>query len=61
MAWLRQPDNPYFARAIVNRVWAHYFGRGIIDPPDHLSPFNPPSHPELLEELCDGFVENSTT
>ena len=49
MAWLRQPDNPYFARAIVNRVWAHYFGRGIIDPPDHLSPFNPPSHPELLD------------
>src|SRR5262249_31355669 len=34
MTWLRRPDNPYFARAIVNRVWAHYFGRGIIDPPD---------------------------
>ena len=59
MAWLRRPDNPYFAKAIVNRVWAHYFGRGIVDPPDHLSPFNPPSHPELLDELCDGFVKNS--
>ena len=58
MAWMRRPDNPYFARAIVNRVWAHYFGRGIIDPPDNLSPFNPPSHPELLKELCDGFVAN---
>ena len=58
MAWLRQPDNPFFAKAIVNRVWAHYFGRGIIDPPDHLSPLNPPSHPELLDELCAGFVKN---
>lgn len=58
MAWMRKPDNPYFARAIVNRVWAHYFGRGIIDPPDNLSAFNPATHPELLKELCDGFVAN---
>ena len=58
MAWLKRPDNPYFARAIVNRVWAHYFGRGIIDPPDNLSSFNPASHPELLKELCDGFIKN---
>jgi len=58
MDWLRRPDNPFFARAIVNRVWAHYFGRGIIDPPDNLSSFNPASHPELLRELCDGFVKN---
>jgi hypothetical protein len=58
MTWLRRPDNPYFARAIVNRIWTHYFGRGIIDPPDNLSPFNPPSHPELLRELCDGFIQN---
>jgi hypothetical protein len=57
-AWLRRPDNPYFARAIVNRVWAHYFGRGIVDPPDHLSPFNPASHPELLQELCRQFVRH---
>jgi hypothetical protein len=58
MAWLRRPDNPYFARALVNRVWAHYFGRGIIDPPDNLSPFNPATHPELLKELADGFVQH---
>jgi hypothetical protein len=57
MAWMRRPDNPYFARAIVNRVWAHYMGRGLIDPPDNLSSFNPASHPELLQELCDGFVK----
>ena len=56
--WMRQPDNPYFARAIVNRVWAHYFGRGIIDPPDNLSAFNPASHPELLHELSAGFVKS---
>ncbi|MGE3807457.1 MAG: DUF1553 domain-containing protein [Gemmataceae bacterium] len=54
--WLRRADNPFFARAIVNRVWAHYFGRGIIDPPDHLSSFNPATHPELLDELCKGFI-----
>lgn len=58
MDWMRRRDNPYFAKAIVNRVWAHYFGRGIIDPPDNLSPFNPASHPELLKELCDGFIDN---
>ena len=57
VAWMRKPDNPYFAKAIVNRVWAHYLGRGIIDPPDHLSPLNPPTHPELLDELCKGFVK----
>lgn len=57
-AWLRRPDNPFFAKAIVNRVWAHYFDRGIIDPPDDLSPLNPPSHPELLQELCAGFIQN---
>ena len=54
--WMRKPDNPYFARAIVNRVWAHYMGRGIIDPPDNLSAFNPASHPDLLNELCRGFI-----
>ncbi len=58
MAWLRRPDNPYFARAIVNRVWAHYLGRGLIDPPDHLSPLNPASHPELLTELYADFIKS---
>ncbi len=58
VAWMRKPDNPYFAKAMVNRAWAHYFGRGIVDPPDHLSSLNPPSHPELLDALAKGFVEN---
>lgn len=57
VAWLRRPDNPYFAKAIVNRVWAHYFDRGLIDPPDDLSPLNPCSHPGLLDELTRQFVE----
>jgi hypothetical protein len=56
--WLRRPDNPFFARAMVNRVWAHYLGRGLIDPPDNLSPLNPPSHPKLLDELCQGFTKS---
>lgn len=56
--WMRRPDNPYLARAIVNRVWAHYFGRGIVDPPDNLSAFNPATHPELLQELASGFIRN---
>ena len=58
VAWLRRPDNPFFAKAIVNRVWAHYFGRGIINSPDDLSSFNPPTHPELLDELCRRFIAN---
>ncbi|MGE3809147.1 MAG: DUF1553 domain-containing protein, partial [Gemmataceae bacterium] len=58
MNWLRRPDNPFFAKAIVNRVWAHYFGRGIVDPPDDLSPLNPATHPELLDELCREFIQH---
>jgi hypothetical protein len=58
VAWLRRADNPFFARAIVNRVWAHYFGRGLVDPPDDLSPLNPATHPKLLQELCDRFIQN---
>jgi len=50
------PDNPYFARSIVNRVWAYYFGKGLIDPVDALSAANPPSHPDVLDELVRDFV-----
>lgn len=56
--WARRPDNPFFARAMVNRVWAHYLGRGIVDPPDNLSPLNPPSHPKLLDELSRRFIQS---
>ncbi|RJP36336.1 MAG: DUF1553 domain-containing protein [Phycisphaerales bacterium] len=54
--WLTAADNPYFARCFVNRVWAHFFGRGIVDPPDDVRVTNPPSHPELLEQLARRFV-----
>jgi hypothetical protein len=49
--WMVAPENPYFARAMVNRVWAHYMGRGLIEPVDALSEANPPTHPEVLAEL----------
>jgi hypothetical protein len=56
--WVRDADNPYFARAFVNRVWATYFGAGLIDPPDDLNLANPPTNPELLDYLADGFVRS---
>ncbi len=43
MQWMRSPENPYFARAFVNRAWANYFGRGIINPPDDMNLANPPA------------------
>jgi Protein of unknown function (DUF1553)/Protein of unknown function (DUF1549) len=58
MAWLRARDNPYFAPAFVNRIWAHYFGRGLVNPPDDFNLANPPSHPELLAELAAGFRDS---
>lgn len=55
--WMKDHErNPYLTRAIVNRVWAHYFGRGIVDPPDNLSKLNPATHPDLLKQLADEFV-----
>lgn len=56
MEWLRQPDNPYFARAIVNRIWANYFGVGIVEPPDDLNLANPPSNEPLLAYLTSEFI-----
>lgn len=58
MAWLRSPQNPYFAKAIVNRVWAQYFGVGIVDPPDDLNLANAPSNARLLDYLTDGFIDS---
>jgi len=58
MEWLRDEQNPFFARAFVNRVWAAYFNVGIIEPPDDLSLANPPSNRALLDYLATGFIEN---
>jgi hypothetical protein len=54
--WITRPDNPYFARAIANRVWAQYMGRGIVHPVDNLSPSNKPSVPDLLDTLAKELV-----
>jgi hypothetical protein len=54
--WLTARDNPFFARAIVNRVWAHYLGRGFVEPADAQAAANPPSHPEVLDELARDFI-----
>lgn len=54
--WLTAPDNPYFARALVNRIWFHYFGRGLVNPVDGMNPENPATHPELLDLLTREFV-----
>jgi hypothetical protein len=56
--WLASSSNPYFAKATVNRVWGQLFGRGLVDPVDDLGSHNPPSHPELLDELADWFIES---
>ncbi|MGE3806544.1 MAG: DUF1549 and DUF1553 domain-containing protein, partial [Gemmataceae bacterium] len=57
-AWMKQPDNPYFARSFVNRVWGHYLGVGIVEPIDDFSLANPPSNPQLLDALAKDFVEH---
>ena len=56
--WMTSPENPYFARAMVNRMWWQFFGRGIVDPVDDMHTGNSPSHPELLEELSEQFAES---
>jgi hypothetical protein len=56
--WLVRPENPYFAKAVVNRVWSNFFGRGLIHPEDDLRETNPPSNGELLDWLVADFVEH---
>lgn len=56
MAWLRAPGNPYFARNLVNRVWGHYFGVGLVEPLDSFSQANPPSNEKLLDALAADFI-----
>lgn len=57
VAWLTRADNPYFARSTVNRVWYHLFGRGIVEPVDDFRDTNPPSNPELLDQLAAEFLK----
>jgi Protein of unknown function (DUF1553)/Protein of unknown function (DUF1549) len=56
--WLVDANNPFFARAVANRYWAHFFNRGIVDPLDDMRVTNPPSNPELLDALAKDLVEH---
>ncbi len=56
--WLTSEANPYFARNIVSRVWANFFARGLVDPPDDLRATNPSSNEELFDALVQDFVES---
>jgi hypothetical protein len=56
--WMSRKDNPFFAKALVNRYWKHFFNRGLVDPEDDMRETNPPTNPELLEALAQNFLEN---
>jgi hypothetical protein len=57
--WMTRKENPFFARATVNRLWSHLFGKGIIDPVDDIRSSNPPSNPQLLDALAKDFVDHN--
>jgi len=54
-AWMTAPENPFFSRAIVNRVWKHYLGRGLVEAVDDFRVTNPPTNPALLDALANDF------
>ncbi len=54
--WMADKDNPFFAYALVNRYWKHFFGRGLVDPEDDMRVTNPASNPQLLNALAQDFI-----
>src|SRR5207249_5132242 len=54
--WMAKPENPFFAKALANRMWGHFLGRGLVDQVDDLRETNPPSNPELLDALAKDFI-----
>ncbi len=58
-AWMTAPQNPWFAKAIVNRIWAHFLGRGFVEPIDDFRESNPPILPGLLQRLSEDFVAHN--
>jgi hypothetical protein len=56
--WMVDAKNPFFAKAVVNRYFAHFFGKGLVDPVDDMRVTNPPSNPELLDALADDFIKS---
>ena len=56
--WMSSPQNPFFAKALVNRYWKHFFTRGFIEPEDDIRDTNPPTNPELLAALEQHFISS---
>ena len=56
--WMAQPDNRFFAPALVNRLWAHFYGRGLVNEADDMRETNPATNPELLDWLAKEFVDS---
>ncbi len=56
--WMADPENPFFAKSLVNRYWKHFFGRGLVDPEDDMRVTNPACNPELLDALALYFVDS---
>jgi hypothetical protein len=56
--WMTGPENPFFAKSFVNRVWAHYFGIGLVNPVDDFSLANPPTNSRLLDALAADFIKS---
>lgn len=54
--WMAEPENPFFARTLVNRYWKHFFSRGLVEPEDDMRVTNPATNPELLDELAEHFI-----
>ena len=56
--WMADKNNPFFAKSLVNRYWKHFFDRGIVEPEDDMRETNPPSNPELINKLAQGFIDS---
>ncbi len=54
--WIASPENPYFSTNVANRVWAHFFGQGVVEPVDDIRVSNPPSNPALFDALGEKFA-----
>lgn len=56
--WMVRPENPFFSKVYVNRLWGHFLGRGLVDQIDDMRETNPPSNPELLDALAKDFIDH---
>ena len=59
--WMTAPENPFFSRAIVNRVWKTYLGRGLVEDVDDFRATNPPTNPGLLDAMAKDLSSHDTT